>query len=211
MLLLVPMNRLQIVPLGILPQGNFYHIALTDTELHHHRIYQPPTVAGYPRGHSARLWFSLHSQRVHCLFCSWQGMSCKPSFRLQFVKQSGTMKATLLGFCLKFVTGLQAKYGLSRKGHCPAPEKPVTFSGAYFLLRCFYEEFTGSHLPRGSRNVCPAIAGEQGPGALVACQLGEAAYRRSRRREAGDLATTKQCRPLVLGASTEGMTQGKQP
>jgi hypothetical protein len=133
---LVPVQRLNVVALGIVAHDDLQDGAITYTHLRRDGVHKPSARSGDPHSGSFRFLLSLHADKIHWLLPLLQHMSIMIAVWLHFVKQSSTILVTIIDFSLEFVAGLQAQDGLSRKGELPATGEPATSSVVLFL-RCF--------------------------------------------------------------------------
>jgi hypothetical protein len=133
---LIPVQRLNIMALGIVANQHFHNVTLAKVVALHQRIDDPARLASNPSADPIRSFLLSHILRVQQRYIHTQAMCNNPGSWLRFVEHSDKILVTIIDFSLEFVAGLQAQDGLSRKGERPATGEPATSSVVLFL-RCF--------------------------------------------------------------------------
>lgn len=134
--LLVPVDRLDTVPLGVVPENNLQHVTIRYAHFLRYGIHQPLSSGGEPCRHSLRFLFFPHADNMHLFSALPQRMYVKIASRLHIVKQI-RYNTSNYNSRMSLVTGARAIVGLPRNGQQPAPGESLSPLFGGFILRCF--------------------------------------------------------------------------
>lgn len=136
LLALVPVQRIYLVSLGVLPKDKLHHVSLAEVVPLHYRIDDATAPLSDASAHPVCPFLFSHGDTVHRPVYHVQDMFNLVALWLRFVEQFGKIQVTITVFDREFVAGLSAQDGLLFREQRPTTQEPAT-SWVVAFLRCF--------------------------------------------------------------------------